>query len=377
MNDIQNLLNQVAVISKKNDEILDASGGRFNMFRVCGVNHYENTHSAIIAEFLRPDGSHGLKETLLDCFVKMFCNDVLKQVFDCKNARVVTERSVGVDGRIDILIEDRNGHAIIIENKIYAGDQEKQLIRYGDFAEREYGKGNSQIFYLNLWGHKASEQSGQGVAYDCLSYQKDIIRWMEKCAGIAVNISTVRETVNQYINHLKSLTNQDMDTVNREEIIKLLCKPENIESAFVVGTNFADFKNHLINNVLIGQFTSVCSELGLEGEREQWEGVNAGFIVTMPSRKDFAIEFGFDCVNLINSIIGINYYPQENEGKNNGTFEMLKQHFPSVEGNTVWKSFPTYTSLSKDAMIAISNGEMAKIFKEEIERILNLTKDWI
>ena len=50
MNKIKSLLRQVNTIKKKNDEILDATGNRFNMFRICGVNHYENTHSAIIAE---------------------------------------------------------------------------------------------------------------------------------------------------------------------------------------------------------------------------------------------------------------------------------------------------------------------------------------
>lgn len=58
MDKIKNLLNQVSIISNKNAEILDATGGRFNMFRVCGVNHYEKTHSAIIAEFLNPNGTH-------------------------------------------------------------------------------------------------------------------------------------------------------------------------------------------------------------------------------------------------------------------------------------------------------------------------------
>lgn len=56
MDRINNLLNQVSIIGKKNAEILDATGGRFNMFRICGVNHYENTHSAILTEFLNPKG---------------------------------------------------------------------------------------------------------------------------------------------------------------------------------------------------------------------------------------------------------------------------------------------------------------------------------
>ena len=206
MENIQNLLNQVAIISNKNTEILDATGGRFNMFGVCGVSHYENTHSAIIAEFLRTDGSHGLKAKLLEYFIKMFCNDALKQDFDCENARVVTEYSVG-EGRIDIVIEDRKNRAIIIENKIYAGDQWEQLRRYNNFAEVKYGKGNYQIFYLTLRGDDASEQSGQDVDYTCISYETHIIAWLEKCVCAAVRLPIVRETINQYINHLKSLTN--------------------------------------------------------------------------------------------------------------------------------------------------------------------------
>ena len=49
MKELQNLLQQIATITQKNNEILNATGGRFNIFRICGVNHYENTHSAIIA----------------------------------------------------------------------------------------------------------------------------------------------------------------------------------------------------------------------------------------------------------------------------------------------------------------------------------------
>lgn len=55
MEKIQNLLNQVKIINQKNNEILDATGARFNIFKVCGVNHYENTHSAIIKEKVLTD----------------------------------------------------------------------------------------------------------------------------------------------------------------------------------------------------------------------------------------------------------------------------------------------------------------------------------
>ncbi len=145
MDKIQNLLNQVSIISKKNAEILEAVGGRFNIFRICGVNHYENTHSAIIAEFLNPNGTHGLKSQFLECFIDILENDFLVKDFSYENAKVYTEYSTP-KGRIDILIEDEQRQkAIIIENKIYADDQWEQLKRYNEYAESKYQKGKYRL----------------------------------------------------------------------------------------------------------------------------------------------------------------------------------------------------------------------------------------
>jgi hypothetical protein len=208
MEKIKNLLNQVTIISKKNAEILDATGGRFNMFRICGVNHYENTHSAILAEFLNPNGTHGLKSQLLECFIETLGEYFTVQFFNYKKARVKTEHSTE-EGRIDILIEDNQNKAIIIENKIYANDQPEQLKRYDRYAK--VYKNGYQIIYLTLFGYDASKQSGEGVSYLSISYKEIIISWLEKCVGIASRFPIVRETIIQYINHLKQLTNQDME----------------------------------------------------------------------------------------------------------------------------------------------------------------------
>ena len=114
---IKNLLNQVSIINKKNTEILDATGGRFNIFKITGVNHYENTHSSIIAEFLDTNGTHGLKAKLFECFLETVSKELDFKLFNHKNARLSTEYST-CEGRIDILIEDNTGRAIIIENNI-------------------------------------------------------------------------------------------------------------------------------------------------------------------------------------------------------------------------------------------------------------------
>ena len=194
MKELQNLLQQVATITQKNSEILNATGGRFNMFRICGVNHYENTHSAIIAELLNPKGTHSLKSELLEAFLSLIDKDFVPTDFNPSNATVYTEYTTD-KGRIDILIKDTNKNALIIENKIYAADQYEQLKRYEQFAKKEFKA--YQIYYLTLWGNEASLQSGEGVNYLTISYADTIIRWLDKCIALAARLPLVRETLIQ------------------------------------------------------------------------------------------------------------------------------------------------------------------------------------
>jgi len=199
MQDIQNLLNQVGIIVKKNNEILDATGGRFNIFNIIGIASDEvRLHSALLAELLNPNGSHGMKDAFLIAFV-----DEMKKVeldsklaaFDFKSAKVKVEKTIGEvteeeGGRIDIIIEDKNRYAIIIENKIYAGDQTAQLIRYDNHGKKRFN--GHTILYLTLDGHEASDGSAKNIKYVKISYAIHILHWLESCLSIAVRQPLVR-----------------------------------------------------------------------------------------------------------------------------------------------------------------------------------------
>lgn len=280
MDKIKNLLNQVAIINKKNTEILDATGGRFNMFRVCGVNHYEKTHSAIIAEFLNPNGTHGLKSKLLECFIETLSEYFTVQNFNYEKSRVRIEHSTE-EGRIDILIKDNQDKAIIIENKIYANDQPEQLKRYNRYAQ-SYRNGY-QILYLTLFGVDASEQSSEGVPYLSISYKENIINWLEECVAIASRFPIVRETIIQYINHLKQLTNQDMDTKNKEEITEILSKIENLRAAQTIYQNYSATFNYLAEKYFSPKMEEFTKQKGLEYHYERSEEPYVRFYFTNPS----------------------------------------------------------------------------------------------
>lgn len=313
--DIKNLLNQVAIINKKNEEILDATGGRFNMFKICGVNHYENTHSAIIAEFLNPNGTHGLKSKLLECFIEMLGDKFNIKEFNPSRVSVETEHYTG-DGRIDILIEDNQNKAIIIENKIYASDQSEQLKRYDRYAQQQY-KNGYQILYLTLDGQEASEQSGEGVDYVKISYETDIINWLESCVSIATRYPIVRETIIQYINHLKQLTNQDMSTKNEEEITEVLSKIENLKAAKAICQNYSATFNALAKKYFNPKMEEFAKEKGLEYYYETSDEPFIKFYLTKSDwRGKFRLEFTFEQEQILYGLHNEESYIPSDESKN-------------------------------------------------------------
>lgn len=297
MKELQNLLQQVATITQKNSEILNATGGRFNMFRICGVNHYENTHSAIIAELLNPKGTHSLKSELLEAFLSLIDKDFVPTDFNPSNATVYTEYTTTDKGRIDILIKDANKNALIIENKIYAADQYEQLKRYDQFAKKEFKA--YQIYYLTLWGSEASLQSGEGVNYLTISYADTIIRWLDKCIALAARLPLVRETLIQYSNHLKILTNQDMNAKNQEEIVKTLADFGNLEAVQNVFLNYPKVFDYLAKQYFNPKMEEFAHQKGLIYHYERTDEKNHGsyisFYITKEQWKEkIGIDFDFE-----------------------------------------------------------------------------------
>jgi hypothetical protein len=370
MEQIKNLLNQVAIISRKNAEILDATGGRFNIFRVCGVNHYENIHSAIIAEFLNPTGTHGLKSKLLKCFIETLGDDFKIHDFNCEKARVRTECSTE-DGRIDILIEDDKDKAIIIENKIYANDQPEQLKRYDRYAAKKY-KNGYQILYLTLYGDNASEQSSEGVSdYLPISYKENIINWLEKCAAIVFRYPIVRETIIQYINHLKQLTNQDMDTKNKEEIVEIISKPENIRTAQAIYLNYTAIFDDIIKKHFSPEMEKFARQKGLEYHHEKSVESAVRFDIKNPCWQEKCwIEFAFD------SSRGYHYGLCNNPKRYKMSDENSKKIHDKLNGEKTdsdwWAFLSGITNLTIDDWVnnIINSDNFLNDCKEKIEKLL-------
>ncbi len=372
---MRNLIEKVNTFIRYEKRIKESSQENFNIFRICGVNHYENTHSAILAELIRNDGSHTFNKKFLVALLTTLKDDkIIDDDFNfiLSSSSVLTEFSIG-NGRIDILIKNDN-QCIIIENKIYAVDQNEQLKKYENFAKQYFKQ--YQLLYLTLWGDEASINSSEGVNYKQISYYETIVKWLEKCVEISARSPIIRETIIQYINHIKILTNTNLNSKMNDELIEILSKIENIDSVFAIGDNFDNIKNYIINKTFLPQLSAICEKINLVNESVEYNRVNtswAGFQITNPNWKYFKIAFEFEAKGLKNPIVGITHI--DPSIRNEPVFEILKTRFKGKNKNWVWHDFSKYGNWGKEAMIAIQNGEMSDAFENEIENILKLTID--
>ena len=163
---LKSLLEITKEIIYQNEELRKAKKEDFNIFEILKVERYEeHTHSAFIAELLKPDGSHLLGNVFLLRFLEsiQFEGDFNTEDYEVKIEQYIGAVNRGTEdlnfvdasgGRIDIFLKDNRGNCICIENKIYAGDQKFQLLRYSN-----YQPDKSHLYYLALFGDEATEYS--------------------------------------------------------------------------------------------------------------------------------------------------------------------------------------------------------------------------
>ncbi len=210
--------NYVNALNEKYSEV-----PRFNLFSVLRSDSDEvRLHSRFLAEILNPNGSHGFD--FISLFLDVVPGDDIPKSLDIESTEILVEKD-----NIDIQIVTPDT-IIVIENKIFAGDQEQQLARYYNQA-RSKGK-KVCIIYLTLDGRDPSEQSVAGLDKDviCISYKEHVYQWIEQCLFKSLENPAVRESLLQYQDLIKKLTNKVTSVKYMKELKKLLLQDKNLEN---------------------------------------------------------------------------------------------------------------------------------------------------
>ena len=193
----------------------------------------ENANSRILRGLLQysPNGQY----PILHSFIEL-----MESVADCViDISIMAPELSNEEGRIDLLIKEKNSYAIVVENKIWnAIDQKSQIERYIDYVDG-LGIPRRKIFvvYLTLDGNKnisdtsltdrarknlgcSTKSNGRFI---CLNFKNDIMPWLNTLK----NFEDIKEepllssAIIQYSDYLEGLFDarkEDIEIENELEI---------------------------------------------------------------------------------------------------------------------------------------------------------------
>lgn len=188
-----------------------------NIFRVLNISHLETKlHTPFLIDLLKSEGTHGQGTLFFRAFLKQLgvCDErelsfyahapfddryrCLEEVFDRESGRkdIVIER---------ILCKKDEGFCVVVENKIGAGEQERQLDRYWKYLEEKPVHPNRRfLVYLHAKERDHEPRTGSGITCTVLRYQEHICGMLENCLK-HVKSRKVRDLLSQYLDVVRGL----------------------------------------------------------------------------------------------------------------------------------------------------------------------------
>ena len=193
----------------------------FNIFNILNIRFSEiKAHTPFLKNLLNPNGSHGQGGLFLNSFIQELIPQEKRKHFELNNFsnyNIIEEKPIH-NGRIDIYIhslDPKRKFNIIIENKLFAGDQQDQIKRYYKFLHggKELKNDEIMIFYLTITGVDPSafsieeelrEKLKNNKVLKNISYNGDIKNWLTNLIQ-DVQSNKVKDLIIQYLNILKTL----------------------------------------------------------------------------------------------------------------------------------------------------------------------------
>lgn len=255
----ESILKQIKVINDKLEIKKLRGNNDYNLFlALLDINDEVRLHSRFIYSLLDPNSSHYQKELFLELFIKACGLEIFG--LDPQIAKVYKEYE-----NIDIYITDGTKH-IILENKINAGDQEAQIKRYIETIQKE-NSGEADIYVLflskkgrepsdyslsglKIEGGKILEKNGNEVAkFKAVSYNKEIMEWLDSCLDEAGNLANLTAVISQYKNVIEKIYGIYKGVqMDQEKISEIIIEKENYKIVSeIVNSAFDKAREKVIN----------------------------------------------------------------------------------------------------------------------------------
>jgi hypothetical protein len=242
----------------------------FNIFTVLGIQHREIRHSNFLGWLFDPNESHQLGDVFLKDLFKLIrdkdVNEFKGQAFvnlllhDLSTTQVYRESLHNID---ILIVNEKLGFAICIENKINADFSDHQLEKYYNYVEENYLSLPTRI-YLTLTPFRSKNHLNYlaGDNYTNITYQNIIDILKSRLEIIETTIPTVKESIKQYIAMTEKTILHNSDEVKLAQNIYKKYKNE-IEFIIKNKPDFLANKQEIVecfNNGGLGDFEIIKNE---------------------------------------------------------------------------------------------------------------------
>lgn len=231
-NRLNKFLPQIKRVIKEVKEEMKQYPPQFCIFNAINLQKHENYNSNLIAKLLEVNIEYeGAKLSFVKDFL-MYLNNKFKwnygfnDINKLKHSDIIIKREEYADTRrIDLFISYKKDFAIIIENKIYAGEQDNQLDDYYKNKKDDYK--NLYMIFLTTSGYDPytlSEESKKelGNNFQTLKHS-DIALWLENILENEkysfLNRENILDNDNKYIKDYRLLKSAMIQTIHNANMI--------------------------------------------------------------------------------------------------------------------------------------------------------------
>lgn len=298
----------------------------------------ENRLSNVLSKLLDPNGGHGQGALFLSSFLQILSKKYPKSgAFHrilslspeelCLYAgrpevEVSTSQIENNKRRIDVLQSfcdsDRTIYGLAIENKPWAEDQPAQVTEYNEHLKQIFNKHYLQI-YLSGSGQAPSEDSITSAERELLEKAgqlqvmpySELIEWAQNCAEKCQS-HRLRCFLEDFATYIKEQFVGGTTMINEEIIKKQALKPENIASAFAIGSCWPSIANALIDKLCELTKEKLGNEWCVEVDFD-WNKNYSRFLFYKNGWHKFRFGFEFDQSNAKNLFYGVRKTDVTNE----------------------------------------------------------------
>lgn len=136
-----------------------------------------------------------------------------------------------------------------------------------------------------------------------ISYKNEIKKWIELCIKECVNLPVIRETLNQYLNSVNTITSQATNNKMEQDIIDKIIKTGNVDTAIQISNSIEKIKSELCHSFL----KKICNSLNtMEIGTEIKTKTNLCFDLNFDNSSKFYFELDFNegiGISIINSSV--------------------------------------------------------------------------